>query len=81
MKPLYAYLATALGVLFIGCGSVVALEIARPEGYNSQASYAIIGMCTTVLTVLVGIIKSISNGQDLKEVKETVKTVAETTGT
>jgi hypothetical protein len=69
MSTLNAYLIAVLGVTGIGCGSVVALEIARPEGYNSQAAYTIAGICTTVLTVLLGIIKSISNGQALEEVK------------
>jgi hypothetical protein len=69
MNTLTAYLAAVLGTLFIGCASVVALELGRPAGYNSQSAYTIIGMCTTVLTVLLAIIKSIGNGQDLADVK------------
>lgn len=62
---LVAYLGAILGVLFIGCGAVVYLETNRPEGYNSQVTYAIITMCTTILAVLLGNIKSIGNGAKL----------------
>src|SRR5436190_26744 len=65
-----AYLVAVLGVLAIGCLSIASLEIFRPGGdWNSQAAYMLVGMCTTVLTVLLGILKSIGNGQDLADVK------------
>jgi len=71
------YLIAAISVLTVCSASIVALEWLRPEGYNSQAAYAIIGMGGVILTNIFGIIKSINNGQQLKEVKGTVERKAE----
>lgn len=59
---LIAYLCAVLGVLLIGCGSMVALEIGRPDGINTAVSYQIITLCGTIMAVLLGVIKSIGNG-------------------
>lgn len=65
MKEIYALLGAILGVLLIGCGSIAYLEHVRPDGFNSQAGYAIIGLCTMVLTQLVATIKTWSNSTKL----------------
>lgn len=75
MNQLCAYLAATLGISAIGVGALVALEIARPGGeWNSNVTYAIIGIVTPTLTVLVGIIKSIGNAKAIEEAKNEVKT-------
>ena len=69
VMQLIAYLASILGVLAIGVGAITYLECARPDGFNSQVSYAVIGLCTMVLTQLLSTIKSINNGKAIEEVK------------
>jgi predicted exporter len=76
MQPAAQYLIAVFGVVGIGCASIVTLEVARPEGYNAQAAYAIVGIVTTVITVLLGILKSISNGQAIEEAKLTAAIAA-----
>lgn len=87
MNTVIAYLLAVMGVTGIGCGSILALELARPEGYNAQAAYTILGICTTVLTVLLGIIKGIGNSQQIEantrltaQTAATVTEVAKATG-
>lgn len=72
MNPLIAYLAAVLGTLAIGAGSIVALEIGRPDGYNVETLTKILTMCGTVLVVLLGILKTISSAKVIEEVKEIV---------
>lgn len=69
MQPVFYLLAVGI-ITLIGAGSVVCLEIFRPEGYNAQAAYAIIGICTPTITVLLGILKSVGNGQEIKHLHE-----------
>ena len=71
---LIAYLAATLGTLLIGGGLIVTLEIARPGGeWNSNTTTVIVGMCTTIIAVLLSMIKSIGNGKAIEEVKKTLK--------
>lgn len=57
-----AYLSAVLGALAIGCATIGYCEAHRPEGFNSQVTYAVTGLCTMVCTQLFAIIKGIGNG-------------------
>ncbi len=68
MNQMVVYLCAVFGMSMIGVGAIVALEIARPGGqWNSQATYAIIGVITPTLTLLLSLVKSVSNGDIGKE--------------
>ena len=71
LAQLAIYIMGVLGVLAIGCGSIAFLEHVRPDGFNSQAGYAIIGACTTIIAVLLNGIKGIIGQNEIKrEVSE-----------
>lgn len=69
MQPVYLLLAV-LGITAIGAASVVALEVLRPAGYNSQAAYTIIGFLTPTVVSILALIKSSGNGQTLKHIHD-----------
>jgi hypothetical protein len=74
MQPAVLYVSAVLGIILIAVGGVVSLEVLRPDGVNTQAAYTIVGICTPTLAVLIGLIKSIGNGQAIEEAKQTAAT-------
>lgn len=71
MNTVTACVAGVLGIVAIGVGGMVALEIFRPGGdWNSNVTTNIISVCTTVLTVLLSILKSQANGNAIEQVKQ-----------
>jgi hypothetical protein len=74
LLQLVAYLVAILGITAIGVGALAYLENHRPGGeWNSNVTYAVIGIVTPTLTVLIGIIKSIGNGKAIEDAKNEVK--------
>jgi hypothetical protein len=76
MQPAAMYLAAVFGITLICVVGVVALELLRPDGVNTNATYTIISVCGPTLAVLIGIIKSIGNGQAIEEAKQTARVAA-----
>lgn len=69
MQPVY-YLTAVLGISLIGALSVVALEVLRPEGVNTQAAYTILGFLAPTLVSLLAILRSVGNAQALNHLHD-----------
>lgn len=67
MPQLVGYIFAILGPLAVACGALAYLEHYRPDGWNSNTTATILGMCTAASTQLVVLVKSINNGQIGKE--------------
>jgi hypothetical protein len=76
MQPAALYLIAVFGITVVCVGGVVALEVLRPDGVNTQATYTILSVCGPTLAVLIGLIKSIANGQAIEEAKHTAAVTA-----
>lgn len=73
MTSLMWVVVALLGESALLLGSVLMLEIMRPEGYNTAALYTVIGIVAPVFAVLVNIFKSHFNAQTMKKEVEAVK--------
>jgi hypothetical protein len=72
IQPAVLYLLGILGLSAVGVAGVVALEVLRPDGYNTAAVGQILAILTPTVAILVAALKSVQNGQAIQEVKETV---------
>jgi len=61
------YLLPICVLIGLGLVAIVAVSILRPSQDNSQIITTIIGLLTPTLVALIAAVKSIQNGQDIKE--------------
>lgn len=63
-----AFIGGTVAMALIGCGSIVALEIARPGGdWNSQATYSLIGMLGPIFAVMLAGLRSHVQAESVKQ--------------
>ena len=78
MKGAWVYVAGILGLTLIGVGAVVALEIGRPDGYNSAALTQIIAIVAPTIATFLVLLKSAANTDAIEEVKKKAEQAVQT---
>lgn len=72
-RPAVLALLGIFGLAFVGCGSVVALEYLRPDGYNTQAINNIISIIAPTMALMVPVAIAVNNGKKIDENTEITK--------
>jgi hypothetical protein len=79
MSQAALYLIGVVSLSGMGVVALVALEVLRPDGYNTAVVGQIIGLIGPSIIGLMVLLRSVANGQAIEEAKQTAKaTVAET---